>query len=110
MTNLRALLAHNIKEQRRILGITQVKLAEKVETSTHYIGQIELGNKFPSPEMLERIAKALDIDSPQLFSMNTFPLEALKQFQDGLLADVETAVVSAISSRIIDFQKKYSGA
>ena len=107
MTSLRALLAHNIKEQRRILGITQSKLAERVETSTHYIGQIELGNKFPTPEMLERIAAALEIDSPQLFSMNSFPIEAIRQFQEGLLSDVETAVVDAITSRLADFQKMF---
>jgi len=89
------------------LGITQAKLAEKVETSTHYIGQIELGNKFPSPEMLERIAGALEIDGPQLFSMNSFPIEAIKLFQEGLLADVETAVRDAIDSRIADFQNAY---
>lgn len=105
MTSLRTLLAHNMREKRRILGITQAQLAEKVKTSTHYIGQIELGNKFPTPEMLERIAAALEIDSPQLFSMNSFPVEAIKQFQEGLLSDVETAVVSAISSRLIDFMK-----
>jgi len=105
MTNLRALLSHNIKEQRQILGITQAKLAEKVKTSTHYIGQIELGNKFPTPEMLERIATALEIDSPQLFSMKSFPTEAIKQFQEGLLTDLETAVVNAISSRFTEFQK-----
>jgi transcriptional regulator with XRE-family HTH domain len=105
MTSLRALLSHNIKEQRRILGITQAKLAEKVETSTHYIGQIELGNKFPTPEMLERIAAALEIDSPQLFSMNSFPTEVIKQFQEGLINDVETAIVSVISSRFADFKK-----
>jgi len=105
MTSLRALLAHNIKEQRRVLGITQANLAEKVKTSTHYIGQIELGNKFPTPEMLERIAAALEIDSPQLFSMDSFPAEVIKKFQDGLLDDVETAVVNVISSRIADLQK-----
>ena len=106
MTNLRALLAHNIKERRRILSITQAKLAEKVETSTHYIGQIELGNKFPTPEMLERIALALEIDSPQLFSMDSFPTEVIKQFQDGLLVDVEKAILNVVSSRLSDFQNK----
>ena len=105
MTNLRALLSHNIKEHRRILGITQAKLAEKVETSTHYIGQIELGNKFPTPEMLERIAVALEIDSPQLFSMNSFPTNAFKQFQTELLTEVETAVVNIFNSKLTDFQK-----
>jgi len=107
MTSLRSLLSHNIKEQRRILGITQEKLAEKAETSTHYIGQIELGNKFPSPEMLERIAEALEIDSPQLFSMGSFPIEVIRMFQEGLLADVEAAVLDAIGSRFADFQKAH---
>ena len=105
MTSLRALLSHNVREKRRLLGITQAKLAEKVETSTHYIGQIELGNKFPTPEMLERIAAALEIDSPQLFSMNSFPNEIYKKYQEELLADVEAAVLNAINSRHIGFQK-----
>jgi len=105
MTSLRALLACNIKDRRRILGISQAKLAEKVKTSTHYIGQIELENKFPSPEMLERIAFALEIDSPQLFSMESFPIEVIKQFQAGILIDLETAVVNVIGSRLSDFEK-----
>jgi transcriptional regulator with XRE-family HTH domain len=79
MTKLRSLLAHNIKEKRRILGISQAKLAERVKTSTHYIGQIELENKFPTPEMLERIAAALEMDSPQLFSMATFSKDIIKK-------------------------------
>jgi transcriptional regulator with XRE-family HTH domain len=99
MTSLRALLAHNIKERRRILAITQAQLAEKVRTSTHYIGQIELGNKFPTPEMLERIATALEIDSPQLFSMASFPSEVIRQFQEGLLSGIEIAIANVISTQ-----------
>ncbi|MDR0796236.1 MAG: helix-turn-helix domain-containing protein [Tannerella sp.] len=92
MTNLRALLAQNIKKRRRALSITQEKLAEKIGTSAHYISQIEQKNKFPSPEMLERIAEALEIDSPQLFSMASFSDEAIKRFQDGIMSDLGTAI------------------
>ena len=105
MTKLRTLLAHNIKDRRRILGITQAQLAERVNTSTHYVGQIELQNKFPTPEMLERIAAALEIDSPQLFSMDSFPTEVIRQFEKGLLADMETAVANAVNSRLSKLQK-----
>jgi transcriptional regulator with XRE-family HTH domain len=105
MTSLRVLLSHNIKERRRILGITQARLAERVTTSTHYIGQIELGNKFLTPEMLERIAAALEIDSPQLFSMDSYPAETIRRFQEMVLADVETAVANAVRSRLAEFQK-----
>jgi len=105
MTSLRALLAHNIKERRQILGISQAKLAEKVKTSTHYIGQIELENKFPSPEMLERIAAALEIDSPQLFSMASFPSEVIKQFQKEILDEIGVSVANAVSSRLSNLEK-----
>ena len=105
MTNLRALLAFNIKERRRILGLSQAKLAEKVSTSTHYIGQIEQKKKFPSPEMLERIALALEIDSPQLFSMESMSTEAINRFKRGLLADLNNAVAAAIDSRVSEMKK-----
>jgi transcriptional regulator with XRE-family HTH domain len=105
MTNLRALLAYNMKERRRILGISQAKLAEKVSTSTHYIGQIEQENKFPSPEMLGRIAAALEIDTPQLFSMNSYTDEAVKRFQEGVLADMETAIAQAVGSRLSELKR-----
>jgi len=104
MTSLRALLAHNIRERRRVLGITQANLAEKVGTSTHYIGQIELGNKFPTPEMLERIAAALELDSPQLFSMESYPAETIKQFQKGVLSGLETAFADVIASQLNQLQ------
>jgi transcriptional regulator with XRE-family HTH domain len=100
MTSLRALLAHNMKEKRRILDISQARLAERVSTSTHYIGQIELGNKFPSPDMLERIASALEIDSPELFSMTSFPLESMRQFQEGVLSSLEKAVSAIVTEQM----------
>jgi transcriptional regulator with XRE-family HTH domain len=105
MTSLRAILAYNIKERRRILGISQAQLAEKVATSTHYIGQIEQKNKFPSPEMLERIAAALEIDSPQLFSMTSYSDEAIKRFQKGVVTDLETAVAQAVDTRLSELKK-----
>ena len=74
------------------MGISQVKLAEKVGTSTQYIGQIEQNKKFPSPKMLERIAGALEIDSPQLFSMETYSQDAIQQFKESLKTNLEKAV------------------
>ncbi|MDR3335870.1 MAG: helix-turn-helix transcriptional regulator [Treponema sp.] len=94
-----------MKERRRILGLSQAKLAEKVTTSTHYISQIEQENKFPSPEKLERIAAALEIDSPQLFSMNSFTDEAVERFQEGVLSDMGTAIAQAVDSRLNELKR-----
>jgi transcriptional regulator with XRE-family HTH domain len=104
MTNLRTLLAYNMKNQRRVLGLSQAKLAEKVATSTHYISQIEQENKFPSPEMLARLATALEFDTPQLFSMNSYTDEALKRFQDGVLSDIGCALAAAIDTRLSELK------
>jgi len=90
MTNLRSLLSDNIKKRREFLGISQATLAERVETSTHYISQIERKNKFPSSDMLERIAAALEFDTPELFSTAPFPQEAIKEFQEGIKADISS--------------------
>ena len=71
MTDLRELLAQNIKKYRKIQGLSQEALAEKAGTSTTHIGMIEIGKKFPSTKMLERIAAALGIDTPELFATGT---------------------------------------
>jgi transcriptional regulator with XRE-family HTH domain len=84
-----------MKAQRHNLGITQAKLAEKVNTSTHYIGMIESKKKFPTPEMLERIAAALEIDAPALFSTKTYPFPeagTMAEFQEQLLRDISEVV------------------
>jgi len=96
MTNLKKLLAFNMKEQRRILGISQATLAERVNTSTHYIAMIELERKTPSLPMIERIAAALQIDAPELFSMQAIPQETIKELQKAVLSDINKAVNQSI--------------
>ena len=73
MTNIRELFAQNLKKYRHAVGLSQAKLAEKVNTSTHYIGMLEIRRKFPSPEMMGRIASALGIDTTELFLREVTP-------------------------------------
>jgi transcriptional regulator with XRE-family HTH domain len=104
MTNLRDLLAKNIKKRRKFLGISQAILAEKADTSPHYIAQIEQRKKFPSSEMLERIAKALSLDSPDLFATKTYKDEVINKVQDCINADLDT-VKGIIIERISELKK-----
>ena len=69
MTNIKELLGSNIKSYRNNLGISQAKLAEMINMATNYLGLIEGGKKFPSADMIERIASALGKDSSDLFSI-----------------------------------------
>ena len=97
MTDLRQLLAYNMKDKRKKLGISQAKLAEKADLSTHYIAMIELGRKFPSPENMVQIARALEIDTPELFSMPPSVEEAVIQYRQEILADLEKTVGETVN-------------
>jgi transcriptional regulator with XRE-family HTH domain len=106
MTSLRQLLAFNMKEFRRKRGFSQAELAETANTSTHYIAMIELKRKYPTPEMLERIAAALEIDAPELFSMPPSPEGTLRQLHEAVLRDIEQAVGEAVERTVKETVKK----
>ena len=57
----------NLKKFRKIEGISQAKLANLCDTDLSYIGQIEMGKRFPSSKLIEKIAAALDIEAYRLF-------------------------------------------
>ena len=113
MTNLRELLAINLRENRRKLGLTQARLAEKTGLSTQYITMIELGRKFPSPESLEKLARALGLDTTELFSMQPSAREATVKLHRAILADIDrklgeritAAVKAAVSEMVADHLK-----
>jgi DNA-binding XRE family transcriptional regulator len=100
MASLSYLLAHNMKEQRRILSISQAKLAEWVNTSTHYIAMIELERKTPSLPMLERIAAALKLNPAELFSMKDVPVVSLNKLKKSILTEIEKAVCNVVIEKI----------
>ena len=68
MTDIRQVLADNMKKYRRKQSLTQANLAERINTAACYIARIEIGKNFPSPKMLERIAQALNVDTPDLIA------------------------------------------
>ena len=64
---LKHVFAHNLKKFRKKEKLSQMKLAEYCNASTGYISEIEIGRKFPSADMIEKIAKALSIEPYHLF-------------------------------------------
>ena len=64
---LRKILVQNLKNIRKERGITQAALAEMCGTDTSYIGQIEIGKRFPSLELIEKMAQVLKIRPYLLF-------------------------------------------
>jgi len=105
MTNIRDVLAKEMKAYRNASGLSQAKLAEKVGTSTHYIGMIETKNKFPSPEMIERIAAALGIDTLDLFSIDKKTPERIKSYRKATLVDVKSLLARFLDEKLKEIEK-----
>jgi transcriptional regulator with XRE-family HTH domain len=57
----RKVLGEGIRKYRKLAGLTQEKLAEKVDLNPVYMGQIERGYKVPTVDVLLRVAKALKV-------------------------------------------------
>jgi transcriptional regulator with XRE-family HTH domain len=71
---LRALLSMNIKLLRNRRGWSQATLAGNSGISIPFLSDIERGNKWPYPETLTNLAKALDIEVFELFKQKE-PIE-----------------------------------
>ena len=99
--DIKEIFAANLKENRRKKGLTQEKLAESADISLRYLAMLELGKSFPSGEMLNKLAQALDIQAFQLF----YPLATL----DGALLHLEQSILSKIETVVNVPPKKDTG-
>ena len=102
---IREILAANLKEYRRKLGMTQEELAEKAKVSTHYIAMIETCKKYPKPEMLERIAKTLGIEPYKLFNVENDPNDPFERLHQKIINDMKQ-IASEIVEKTIDHKYK----
>ena len=60
-------LGQRIAIQRRAFGLTQARLAERIDVQPETISRIETGKKTASLDLLGRIADALDLELHELF-------------------------------------------
>jgi transcriptional regulator with XRE-family HTH domain len=105
MTDVRVLLARNMKRCREILGLSQMKLAERVGCSTTLIGNIEIGKRFPSAENLNRIAAALEIHPSELFAEDSKVIRQMASSEE-VRERLETNVIKAIEQSLYPHGKE----
>lgn len=92
--DLRSVFIANIKKYRKEQNLSQMNLADKIGTSTSYIGEIEIGKKFPSIEMIQKIADALNI-APFKFFMSEddiYKKQFSKEESEKLLQEISKTV------------------
>ena len=95
---LRDIFIANLKKYRKENALSQMKLAEKCDTSTSYIGEIEIGRKFPSIDMIESICHALEKKTYQLFlEENDYIIKKINpERTDNLIKNLQTIIEKTI--------------
>jgi len=92
MASIREVLANNIKEYRRKNGFSQEKLAELAGISSQYLATVETCRKFPTPEVLERIAEACCIETYELFAFPSTPQKELEKLREDIIKEVVNTI------------------
>jgi transcriptional regulator with XRE-family HTH domain len=65
--DLKQVFIGNLRKYRKEKGISQMRLAELCNTATNYIGEIEIGRRFPSLPLIEKIGLALNVEPYRFF-------------------------------------------
>ena len=95
-----------VRRQRERLGLTLAELAAASGVSVSHLGRVENAQRYPSPKVLRLVAKPLNLDEKELFSLAGYlPGEQPKapdQEKHKLLGELDILVdrVTADTNRI----------
>ena len=105
-----------VRQQRNRLGLSLANLAAKSGVSVSHLGRIENAQRYPSTNVLRKIAKPLSLDENELFNLagylpieqpKTSELEKHKLLHElDILVDRVTADTNRIKSIIRGLHKK----
>ncbi|CAM5778649.1 MULTISPECIES: helix-turn-helix domain-containing protein [Brevibacillus] len=63
-------LGNRIRSFRKLKGLTQQSLAEKMGVSLSFVGSLERGTRMPTEPVLRKIASTLQVDYEELCAIN----------------------------------------
>jgi len=94
----------NIRRFRKRKGLSQEKLAEKMNISTNYLSDVERGKNLGSPNLLVRLAAALEIEVFELFrpqekapaDVSAKVNKCLEDFSSSLRVSFEKSIADSI--------------
>jgi len=94
---LRCLVSLNLKRFRASAGLSQEELAERADISVPYLGALERGEKWPSPETFMGLAQGLGVEPHDIMRPENAASRDVKQVTDKLIADITTLVSSSLN-------------
>lgn len=87
------IFGQNLRRYRKTRNLTQEQLAERIDVSHNHLSKIEMGIRFVTAELLDRIAQELDV------SLAALMFDETSVRNDGdLFARVETLISTELDS------------
>jgi len=102
---IKNLLSHNIRLYRETMGYSQEVLAEIAGISPPFLGAIERGEKWPSPETLAGIAMGLKVNPYDLFKPEHIVSGDVHRLTEKMLEEIQTSVNQTIRDINISLQE-----
>lgn len=102
MEPLSTVFGRRLRVLRKLRGMTQAKFGEAAGIDYKHIGAIERGEKVPSFEAIERIAKALKVDYYELFLPGRTVKPKLDQTLGALVRDISRHGSPAVKQFVVE--------
>jgi transcriptional regulator with XRE-family HTH domain len=95
-----------IKQRRLMKGLTLEQLGEISGVSPSHLGRIERGERFPSARILRKLAKPLDFNEVELFSLADFLSPQVSAETNSLsVGQLDPYVASVLSQEPVETQR-----
>ena len=102
---IKNLLSHNVRLYRETAGYSQEELAEIAGISPPFLGAIERGEKWPSPETLAGIAMGLKVNPYDLFKPEHVVSGDIHKLTEKMLKEIQASVNLTIRAINVSLQE-----
>ena len=106
-------LGRIIKQQRLMVPLTLQELAAMSGVSPSHLGRVEIGERFPSAQILRKIAKPLGFDEDELFTLAGYlsPRSAMIAEKDPVYSgkELDPYVARILAQESVEVQRAVIG-
>lgn len=86
----------NLRHFRKKRGLSQKDLSVYLNKGYNYINCIEGGNSFPPPDVIDQMARILEIDPAQLFQRDGSPENLCRYGREQYVQEVTDQIMSRL--------------
>ena len=113
--DIRVLFGQNLKKFRNRRNWSQTDLAEHAHITINFLGDIERGKKWPSPNTLSGLADALEINIAELFTNEDLILTSetrvtMDRFINDVSLGLHKSLALSVNQTLEYIKKQYKSA